>query len=205
MKQFLHTTAMLVCIPIILYSCSAAKASADQIKTNIQHSKEDATACFVQMTDGSTRNFRTLKLVTGVMTRPHLLADGSIKIFSNEITAYQNNEHYAVSQKTFCCGHTGNTAVETLPGFAIRIMKGKINVYRTKYSTGSGVINEFFVQSGNDGKIVAYSPAIMNDLLKNDPEASSLFNKKGEKDTLKKLQIAVNALNGNQDISTINK
>ncbi len=187
---------------VFLTSCSAGKASVDEIKIHLQSSKEIGNCCFVQMNDGTIRNYSSIKLVTGVTRKPHLLADGKTIIYPNEIVAYQNSDHYAVAQKTFCCGRISNLAVETLPGFAVRVLKGKINVYRARFPSGSGVKDDFYVQMGTDGKIMAYSPGKMNELLKDNPEIAAVFNNTVEKNTFKKLHDVVEAMNADQALSS---
>ena len=115
----------ILCLLILLNSCVTSKNSIDQFKTEIESPKEGA-ACFVQMADGSVKNYATLKLVTGVFQTPHLLADGSIIITATEVKAYQNNDHYAVAQKEFTPLKNSFVAVNALPGFAVRIAKGKL-------------------------------------------------------------------------------
>lgn len=156
----------------------------------------------MQMNDGTIREFKALKLVTGVMLRPHLLADGKEKIYADQIKAYQNDGHYAVSQTTFCCGRMSAVASETLPGFAIRIVKGKLNVYRKKYLNGEHAIDEYFVQAGDEGKIMAYSPPVMEELLKDNAEASLFFKSlKESRNVRDKLIAAVYLYNSDQTLS----
>jgi hypothetical protein len=183
-------------------SCSSSKASLSAYDSDIRRSREDKLSCFVQMNDGTIREFKALKLVTGVMLRPHLLADGKEKIYADQIKAYQNDGHYAVSQTTFCCGRMSAVASETLPGFAIRIVKGKLNVYRKKYLNGEHAIDEYFVQAGDEGKIMAYSPPVMEELLKDNAEASLFFKSlKESRNVRDKLIAAVYLYNSDQTLS----
>lgn len=146
-----------------------------QRKADIEQSKELTAACFTQMKDGTIKNYTTLKLVTGFLKAPYLLADGHTKIAAKEIKAYQNKEHYAISQVGFATGHRSYIATEALPGFAIRIAKGNVNVYTKKYFNGTSAVDEFFVQKGGDGLILAYTAETMNLLVKDDPEALDFF------------------------------
>jgi len=88
----------IACLLIILSSCTTSKNSIEQQQPQIENAKEE-NACFVQMKDGTIKNFGTLQLVTGVFKTPHLLADGNVTVTAAEIKAYQNKEHYAISQK----------------------------------------------------------------------------------------------------------
>jgi hypothetical protein len=181
MKQSLPT-AMLLCITIAMTSCFTSKISPEQRRSDIESSRETDAACFVKMHDGSVKNYTSLKLVTGVFTSPYLLADEKIRITPAEIIAYQNKDHYAVSQTTFTSGRRTCAATETLPGFAVRIAKGTVNVYCKKRYNGDRAVDEYFVQTGGDnGKIVAYSEKVMSEILVSHPEAAGLF--KGKKYT----------------------
>lgn len=160
---------------IAFSSCNSSKESMAQRKADIRQSKEQTPSCFVQMNDGTIKNYTTLKLVTRVLKAPYLLADGNTRIGANDIKAYQNQDHYAISQKKIVSGHKTYVATETLPGFAIRIVKGKINVYTKKYFNGTNSIDEYFVQKGDDGQILAYTAETMNLLVKDDAEALDFF------------------------------
>ena len=131
--------------------------------------------CFVKMNDGTIREFKTLTLVTGLFKSPHLLADGKIKIKPSEILEYKTNDQYAVSQRLFEDGRHSNVSTETLPGFAVLVMNGPLNVYSKKYFNGTVSIDEFFIQSGNEGKIYAFSIKRMTELLASQPEALNAF------------------------------
>jgi hypothetical protein len=170
--------AMLLCILVAMNSCVTKKMSADQRRADIELSKEPDAACFVKLPDGSIKNYTSLELVTGVFTSPYLLADGKIKIVPSEIVAYQNKDHYAVSQTTFTSGKRTCAATETLPGFAVRVAKGKVNVYCKKRYNGDRAVDEYFVQQGNEGKIMAFSEKVMNKIISETPEAAGLFSGK---------------------------
>lgn len=203
MKKHLPSVALLLCILTIFNACSTSSIPLSQRKADITNSKENNSAeCFVKMNDGSIREYKSLKLVTGAFTAPYLLADGKTKIKASQITAYQNKELYAVSQRTFCCGRMSYVATETLPGFAVRTVKGKLNVYCKKYYNGQVAVDEFFLQAGNDGKIQAYSPQLMNQLLKDNTEAFTFFNDKKFKGRLpEKLHATAQLYNGGQFVT----
>jgi hypothetical protein len=111
-------------------------------------------------------------------------------------------QHYAVSQKEFTTAKPSHVAVEALPGFAVRIAKGKINVYSLKYYNGHNTTEKFFLQSGDEGKIVAYNPELMNELLKDNNDAYSFFNENSKGTALsKKLLISVEMYNTSRYIS----
>ena len=175
MRITLQPTAILFSTLVLLGSCKYTKDSVVQRKADIEKSKEQTSACFVQMNDGTIKNYSTLKLVTGLLKTPYLLADGKIRIMGKDIKAYQNKDHYAISQAIFTSGHKSYVATETLPGFAVRIAKGKINVYAKKYYNGVGAVDEYFVQKGDGGQILAYTTENMNMMVKDDDEALAFF------------------------------
>jgi hypothetical protein len=176
MKKIIPALAVLIYSTLLLNSCAVSNNSiALQNKNNVT---EGPVGCFVQFNNGTIKQFTTLKLVTGVLTTPHLLGDGKVVINAKEIIAYQNNRHYAVSSKILSSLKSANVAVETLPGFAVKIISGKLNVYSRKYYNGANSAEEYFLQSGNDGYIVSYSKEALISLLKEDAKASEFFNSK---------------------------
>lgn len=139
-------------------------------------SKEEIASCFVIKTDGETVRYNKLELVTKIYQAPHLLADGKERIFPSEISAYQTPSHFAIFAGSFTIGgYKSNLAVETLPGFAVRIAKGNLNVYVKKYKVNQSVADEFYFQQGN-GPVYPYSPELMDALIKNVPEALAFYN-----------------------------
>ncbi|MDB5201172.1 MAG: hypothetical protein JWQ27_581 [Ferruginibacter sp.] len=202
MKKITQFTGIVLCLMVALHSCSMSNSSFGENRPEVDNPAETKAVCFVSYKDGTVKYFSNLKLVTGVFTTPHLLADGKIKISGDEIKAYQNKDHYAVSQEIFCCGRKSNIAKESLPGFAVRIAAGKINVYCKKYFNGSRAVDEYFVQAGTEGKIMAYSPEIMHEMIKDNPEAAEFFkSKKMKNNDAKKLFATVEIYNKNQMIS----
>jgi len=124
MKTKLPYLKGIICLLIILNSCTTSKNSIDQSKPETENPKEE-TSCFVQMNDGTIKNFGTLQLVTGVFKTPHLLGDGKVTITAAEIKAYQNRDHFAISQKEIAdATRPSYVAVDALPGFAVRIPGG---------------------------------------------------------------------------------
>ena len=178
MKKFILAIAVLISTGILLNSCAVSKNSIDQQQTALKNANETSAPCFVQLNDGSIKQFTTLKLVTGVLTTPHLLGDGKVVINSKEIIAYQNDKQYAVSAKILTSKKSASVSVETLPGFAVKLLSGKVNVYCRKYYNGANTADEYFLQNGNDGYIVAYSKDVLKSMLKDDMNATSFFNSK---------------------------
>ena len=171
----------------------------------VKKSADEPANLFVEMNDGTIRTFTTLKMVTGIMMTPHLVGDGKYLINGNDIKAYRDNNHYAVSQKTFESGHRSYLAVEILPGFVERVTAGKITIYDKKYFNGYRKADELFLQAGTEGPILPYSASLVNDLVKDDPEALKFFNsKKSKLPLLKKLQLTADIVNNNASLVSKN-
>lgn len=186
MKKTVPAILILFLFVASFCSCSSSKEAIVERKVALANSKITESELFVQFYDGTIKSYSSLQLVTGIYKSPHLLADGKLKIFPGEILAYQNKKHFAVSAAGFSYGgHKSNLAVETLPGFAVRIAAGKLNVYVKKYLNNSRVVDEFFLQEGN-GQILVYTPDLMDALIKNNPEALDFFNNNRNKMKLNK-------------------
>lgn len=205
MQKHLQNLTFIVSIIILISSCKASKETIAQRKAEIIQAKESTGTCFVQLIDGSIKNYTSLKLVTGVLKTPYLLADGKIHINGKDINAYQNEDHYAISQNNFSSGHKNYVATETLPGFAIRIAKGSINVYAKKYYNGVGSVDEYFIQKGDEGKIIAYTTENMNMLVKDDEQAMAFFANKSFTTSRSKKDPTQNSLSNSNRSGARNK
>lgn len=177
MKKYILLIVVFFSAAILFKAYANCKDSVKQLKTE-NNLKETTLNCFVVFNDGTVKSYTSLKLVTGLFVTPHLLADNQIIINAKDIRAYQNTEHYAVSAKALKTSKTGNVASETLPGFAVRVAKGKINVYSRKYYNGSNTVDQYFLQAGDEGEIIAYSSEVMNELVKDNPKVSDYYNNK---------------------------
>lgn len=178
MKKSIPALALLCIVTSFLHSCSTSQNSVATVSIGSEDNSPAVSGCFVIKSDGSTQQYNSLKLVTGVLVTPHLLADGKTVIPAKEVMAYQDGKRYAVSQKLLTTKKTSYVASETLPGFAVRIAKGKLNIYSRKYYNGNTAVTEYFVQSGDEGEIVAYSPAVMKELIKDNSAAMDYYNSK---------------------------
>jgi hypothetical protein len=196
----LYPTMVVLCIAVLLHSCATNKSAVNTQQNSTKKMYSANADCFVQLIDGNVNHFSTLKLVTGVFNKPYLLADGKTKIYASEITAYQNNLHYAISQKNMVTNNPSYIAVETLPGFAVRVAKGKLNVYCKKYFNGQNTVNEFYLQQGEDGKIIAYSNDEMMKMVQDCPEAAEFFKQK-KSNSLKVLQATASLFNRTSPIT----
>lgn len=202
-----RTPALLLAFCCLLFSansCTVSKNAVEQ-KTDFISAKEHNSICFVQLNDGSIKYYASLKLVTGILTTPFLLADNNIKITAQEIKAYQDFERYAITQSQFIAGKTSRVAVDCLPGFATRIAKGKLNIYCRKYYNGQRTVEEFFLQNGDGEKILPYSAELMQAYVKDNPAALEFFNsKKIKQPAAKKLILTAGIFNQQQQLITKN-
>lgn len=197
MKTHVPSVALLCSTLILLNSCSVSKNSVLPPKADIGNGNGTTNTCFVVKTDGSRQNYSTLKLVTGVLITPHLLGDNKVVIEAKDVLAYQDNKRFAVSQKLLLTTKTTYVASEILPGFAMKIASGRLNVYSRKFYNGGNAATEYFVQTGDDGDILPYSRTVMADLLKDNPKASDFYNSKVKiSSESKKLMTAVEIYNG---------
>lgn len=203
MKRQLLLLVAIGCTITSMQSCAVSSASQSDRDAAVKEPKETRAECFVEMKDGSIRHFKSLKLVTGVFSSPHLLGDGKTKISSADIKAYQNSEHYAISQEMFKDNTRSKSAVETLPGFAVRIAKGKLNIYCKKYFNGTGTAEQLFVQK-EDGDITEFTPELMTALLKDHPEAAEYFQSSKKMTPVSKRLQATVALINNESLLSVN-
>ena len=199
MKKRLHQSAWLVCMLFGLHSCSTNSISQSQKKAEKLHSKDETVACYVELNDGTIKEYKTLRLVTSPFSTPYLLADGKTKYKASDIKAYQNKEHYAISQRSFIAGRKTHVATETLPGFAVRIIKGRLNVYSKKYVNGQFAVDEYYLQIGKNGMIQPYTEELMSALVKDNTEAYWFFTNTGFKSHMpEKLKTTAKMYNGEQ-------
>lgn len=202
MKNIIPAITLLFCAAILLFACAVSKNSIVIQKSNSENTNAEPVGCFVQLNDGSTKQFASLELVTGVLTTPHLLGDSKIIINSKDIKAYQDKNRYAVSAKLLTSNKAGYVAVEALPGFAVKVLSGKVNVYCRKYYNGSNTAEEYFLQYGSDGNIIAYSGDVLINMVKEDTKALEYFNSKSKvSPKSKKILVTIQMFNNGQLIT----
>ena len=176
MKLIIQVTSIFWLLITCLTSCNAVRPTPIERKLACNAAKTSEKSCFIELNDGTVKTYGSIIIKTGVAVKPHLLADGKERFEAHEVAAYQNKDHYAVWAGRFSIGgHNSRLALETLPGFAVRISSGKLNVYVKKYKKNNVVLDEYFLQSG-DGQILPYSPELMEALIRNNPEALDFFN-----------------------------
>lgn len=174
-----------ICVALLVSSCITSKNSLVVPELVTEKQTEDVAAkksdCYVEMNDGTVKKYSKIKLVTGILTTPYLLVDGEIKILATQIKAYKDANYYAVSQREFYNTNKTHVAVNVLPGFAVRELKGDVNVYSLQYFNGSNIYKKFFLQKGHDGKIIPYTTQLLNDYAKNNIEVKNFLTKKKTK------------------------
>jgi hypothetical protein len=120
---------------------------------------------FVRFKNGHMLYCQTLELKKGIFVSPHLLGDGWYKIKAAEVDHYQIDGEMAVSESRLHDDRTSRVAKNTLPGFAIRSVSGSLNVYQRKLFNGRSTYDRYYIQWGNDGQIVKYSPDALKKML----------------------------------------
>jgi hypothetical protein len=203
MKKITMASAAILSATTLLTSCASVNLAKSNRKAQYVASREMTNGSFVKMKDGSVLHYKTLELVKGVFTAPHLLADGNTRIFAADILAYQNQDHYAISQSTFSSGRKSSIAVETLPGFAIRMTKGKLNIYCKKFYNGHAAVDEFFIQSNRDGQIYSYTPDLLKVMIQDNQQALAYFNEsQPETEISKTLKATAEIYNNNMVVTS---
>ena len=180
---------MAVFAALLLNSCAVSKISNVQeiqksdVETTVKQTEKttENAVCFVQLNDGTTQNYSTLKLVTGVFTSPYLLADGKIKIQPSSVKAYRDANYYAISQKEFYTKGKAHVATHVLPGFAIRVVKGNINLYALQFYGSGNIYKKYFLQNGTEGKIVPFTADLLTEYTNNNAVIKNVMSKNKKK------------------------
>ena len=154
-------------LSLTLNSCSVHKNLSELSMLENENDYFKVATDFVELKNGEKIYFNELKLVKGLFRAPHVLGDQSHKFLGSELKAYQIDGVYAISEKQIENGHKSKLAIDALPGFAKRVVTGNLNVYSKKYFNGRAAIEEFFVQSGEQGKIFVYSPETLKAIMEN--------------------------------------
>lgn len=192
--------ALLCMFSLSIFNVNAGNLTAEPVQ--IELPSGEFTGCYVQFADGSIKQFKTLKLVTGVFKTPHLLANDSIVIYASQVRAYQNEDCYAVSQKEFGEKTKTFVAKDALPGFAVRVAKGHLNVFSIKYYNGHNTTEKLFVQTGEAGAISPCTHELLEELVKENSDAVSILHVKSKPQSeAKKFLAAVETFNNSKLIS----
>ncbi len=194
----LYLLIIAICVSLLVTSCAAGKNNVAITETPTENIIDKAT-CYVVLKDGTVKYYTTLKLVTGVFKTPHLLADGKVEILPAAIKEYKDAHYYAIDQKQFYTKVKTHVATNVLPGFAVREIKGNLNLYSIQFYNGSNVYKKYFLQNGNEGKILAYTPELLNEYANNNAEVKNFLAKKKNKQ--KQLLAVINSYNNSLSIS----
>ncbi len=192
MKPFLLRIPVLFSIAVMLNACSSVNNIYST--TGDDSTSSASNECFVQLKNGEIQYYKTLTLQTGIFTSPYLLADGKKVINSKAVRAYQTGDVYAICEECLQFGRKSKVAREALPGFAVRIVTGKMNVYSRMYFNGAEAVEELYLQLGDDGKIVPYKAAELSKLIQDNARAMEILNGK-EKSISRKLQAVAEVYN----------
>jgi hypothetical protein len=184
-----------------LFNCSVnANAAINPLVK--EEPKGEYNGCFVQYMDGTIKQFTTLKLVTKVFKTPHLVADDSVIIYAVELKAYQNENGYAVSQATFGTDKKTYVAKDVLPGFAVRVVKGYLNIFSIKYYNGQNTTEKLFVQQNGSDAISLCTPELLETLIKDNSDAVSILSSNNKTlSAAKKLLAAAEVYNSSKLLS----
>jgi len=187
-KQITLTTLAL----ITLFFSVFAKGKTSPIIENdeLANSKVD----YIKLKDGSVHTYHTLVLVQGAFVSPHLLANGKEKVFADDIVEYRTNGQLAVSQHCLKGSKKSNISADALPGFAIRIMQGPVNVYARKIHNGTTMVTEYYLQS-NNGPIELCTPATVKTSFGNNVAALQIFEERSKDNLYNRLRAAVEIMN----------
>jgi hypothetical protein len=176
----MKTSIIYLCIAafvaFLLSSCGTSKNSLNEfayhntevVLENITENNASSHANIVEFLDGTKVQYQSLKLVTGIFVSPHLLADGNNKLATSKIKAYNDGEFYAVSQKLFYDKAKAHVATDVLPGFAIREVKGNLNLFTLQFHGSGNVYKKYFLQKGDDGKILPITKTNLKEILVNE-------------------------------------
>ncbi len=198
--HYMKTTVPLFTALLCIFSSLSFTANANPAAIDVPTGEYNG--CFVQYTDGTIKQFNTLKLVTKLFKAPHLVADDSVIIYASQLKAYQNQDGYAVSQKEFGSDKKTYVAKETLPGFAVRVVKGYLNVFSIKYYNGQNITEKLFVQQGEGTALSLCTPELLEELIKDNNDAVSVLSSKNKALTLtKKLLAAAEVYNSSKLLS----
>ena len=183
--NIIYLVIISICVALLVNSCATGKKNieisrptTEEPTHNVVSKKSDY---YVVLNDGTIKKYGKIKLVTGILTTPYLEADGEIKILPTQIKAYKDENHFAISQKEFYGKNKTHVATEVLPGFAVKELKGEVNVYSLQYFNGSNTYKKFFLQKGEDGMILPYSASLLKEYAGNDTEIKNFITKKKTK------------------------
>ncbi len=174
-----------ICVALLVNSCATGKDSVGitqpAVEKRIKERSLEKSISYVEMNDGTIREYSQIKLVTGILNTPYLIANGDVKIFPDQIKSYKTGNYYAISQMEFYTTNITHVAKNVLPGFAVREIKGDVSLYSIQYYNGSNIYKKYFLQKGKDGKILPYTKQLLNEYAINNMEVKNFITKKKAK------------------------
>ncbi len=201
MKNLKLSVLGVACL-VALASCSTTQNIAAITEANEEPIDfTQSPSCIVYHTDGTVATYHRLKLVTGVLKTPYLLADNAIKLEPETIHAYESNGVYALSQKSFATGARGRIATRVLPGFAVKEVSGPINLYSLQVSNNNYITKKYFLQKGDNGVVVPYTATVLKDWFGNNTSIANFVKNKQKKINEAELIAIIQHCNMQQDLT----
>ena len=125
--------------------------------------KDSRAECFIEMNDGTLTKYGSLKFKLPPMSYGYWSADGNrINIDWSQVKAYQTNDGYFTRVKKSIANRNINQhEVFIADAFAVRVRKGKIELFRVYTTNGKTVSNNqyeskefFYIKKGKEAEAV---------------------------------------------------
>ncbi len=188
---------------LLFSSCSVNKTLTNQSSFDF-NSKDADQIPYVRFKNGKMLYCQTLELKKGIFTSPHLIGDGWYKIETADVAEYKLNGQLAMSEEKLNDKKHSNVSIGALPGFAVQIVKGNLNVFHRKYFNGRNAVNRYYLQIGNEGPIMLYNAKSMKELIATHEELSQLPEPPVKDNLLPDyFEKLTNQLNGNSWLTSI--
>lgn len=166
MKKITSSIVLAFSVLFFLNSCSVNHSIQEDDLIHFKQNDDNAGASFVRFKDGHVLHCQTLIFKKkGFLTTPYLLADGWYKIKANDVERYQIDGKLAVSGTNIKDELNSVVAKDALPGFAVRLVSGKMNVYQRIIFNGRSAFTRYYIQLGTTGPIVKYSPEALKKMF----------------------------------------
>jgi hypothetical protein len=160
------TSLLLAASSMFFFSACSVNHTLQRAETlPTQTTEKTEGGSFVRFKNGHMLYCQSLELKKGVFVSPYLLGDGWYKIKAGDVDQYQINGELAVSESRLEDDRSSRVAKDALPGFAIRSVSGSLNVYQRKLFNGRTTYDRYYIQWGNEGQIVKYSPDALKKML----------------------------------------
>jgi hypothetical protein len=188
---------------LLFTSCTVNKTLTNELSFDIKNKDVDQVS-YVRFKNGQMLYCQTLELKKGIFTSPHLIGDGWYKIETADVAEYKLNGQLAISEEKLNDKKHASVAIDALPGFAVQIIKGDLNVFHRKYFNGRNAVNRYYLQIGNEGPIMLYNTKEMKELIATHAELSQLPEPPAKDNLLPEyFEKLSNRLNGNTWLTSI--